>query len=266
MFESSSKVSDKNKQGMLSWPKFIRKRILMSEFRKSNSGFGISSFKISCVSMLKQTYNFNFFGSNLFKNEFYDRNFENLIPDSESAPPRYDICQFSGKTDNFKFFGLNLGKQPNYVRYFGSYNVEGFAESYVQAEMSWVELSEAGWRWMELGGGGCTVQQYPLKKEIFQVFSCEFSEILKEHLFYGKPLVAASSENLSQPCFSGKLKDNILKRRNKDTVNSKWISINICGSRKLNFFDSSNENIISGVAQFRNMQQKTQVLENLHEF
>ena len=42
------------------------------------------------------------------------------------------------------------------MRYFGS-DVVGFAESYVQAEMSWVELSEAGWRWMELGGGGCTV-------------------------------------------------------------------------------------------------------------
>ena len=56
---------------------------------------------------------------------------------------------------------------PNYVQYFGSNIVEGVTESWVEAEMSWVEvsgagrrwmeLSGAGWRWMELGGGGCTV-------------------------------------------------------------------------------------------------------------
>ena len=36
----------------------------------------------------------------------------------------------------------NLGKLPNYVRYFGSNNVEGVAESWVEAEMSWVEVGE----------------------------------------------------------------------------------------------------------------------------
>ena len=56
---------------------------------------------------------------------------------------------------------------PNYVQYFGSNIVEGVTESWVEAEMSWLEvsgaerrwmeLSGAGWRWMELGGGGCTV-------------------------------------------------------------------------------------------------------------
>ena len=49
--------------------------------------------------------------------------------DSESAPPRYHVSQFSVKMDNFEFFGLNLGKLPNYVQYFGSIIVEGVAES-----------------------------------------------------------------------------------------------------------------------------------------
>ena len=40
--------------------------------------------------------------------------------------------------DNFEFFGLNLGKFPNYMLYFGSNNIEGVPESYVEAEMSWV--------------------------------------------------------------------------------------------------------------------------------
>ena len=54
----------------------------------------------------------------------------------------------------FEFFGLRLGKLLNYMRYFGSNNIEGVTESWVEAEMSWVEMDGAGWRWMKLGGGG----------------------------------------------------------------------------------------------------------------
>ena len=37
---------------------------------------------------------------------------------------------------NFEFFSLNFRKLPNYVQYFGPNNVEGVAESWVEAEMS----------------------------------------------------------------------------------------------------------------------------------
>ena len=47
---------------------------------------------------------------------------------------------------------------PNYVQYFGSNIVGGIAESWVEAEMSLVEvdgvewrLGGAGWSWVELG-------------------------------------------------------------------------------------------------------------------
>ena len=43
------------------------------------------------------------------------------------------------------------------MQYFGSNIVEGVPESWVEVEMRWVEVDGAGWRWMELGGGGCTV-------------------------------------------------------------------------------------------------------------
>ena len=46
------------------------------------------------------------------------------------------------------------------MQYFGSNIVEGVAESWVEAEMSWGKVDgagRAGWRWMELGGGECTV-------------------------------------------------------------------------------------------------------------
>ena len=47
---------------------------------------------------------------------------------------------------NFEFFGQNLGKLFNYVQYFGSNNVEGATENWVEAEMSWVEVDGAGWK------------------------------------------------------------------------------------------------------------------------
>ena len=83
---------------------------------------------------------FHFFVASLPKNVFWGWNFKNLSVDLESAPPRYHVCQFSGKTDNFEFFHLNLGKLPNYMWYTASNNVESVAKNSVEAETSWVEV------------------------------------------------------------------------------------------------------------------------------
>ena len=61
-----------------------------------------------------------------------------------NTPPINHVCQFLVKIENFSFFGLNLGKLPNYVQYFGTNIVEGIAESWVEADMSWVEVDGAG--------------------------------------------------------------------------------------------------------------------------
>ena len=61
------------------------------------------------------------------------------------------MCQFSVKMDNFEFLAKFL---PNYMQSFGSTDI---ARSWVEAEMSWVEVNGAGRRWMKLGGVGCTV-------------------------------------------------------------------------------------------------------------
>ena len=127
------------------------------EIVKTNVGIRISS--IPCVPIFRQNEELWLFRPNLPKNEFSGRNLKNICPDSESAPPKYQVYQFPIKMDNF--FGLNLGKLSNYVRYFGSNNVESVAESWVEAEMSWVEMNRAGWRlqwarrrYVGLGGGG----------------------------------------------------------------------------------------------------------------
>ena len=106
---------------------------------------------------LDKTDNFKFLGPYLPKNGFWSRNFKNLSLDSESTSLRSCLHQFSDKTDNFELFCLNLGKLPNYVEHFGSNIVEGIAESWVEAEMSWVEVDGTEWSWIELGRGGCTV-------------------------------------------------------------------------------------------------------------
>ena len=54
-------------------------------------------------------------------------------------------------------FRPKFGEIAQYVQYFGLNIVEGVAESWVEVEMRWVEVDGAGWSWMELNGGGCTV-------------------------------------------------------------------------------------------------------------
>ena len=122
----------------------IPKMDLGLEVEKTNVGTRISILNISVCQFSVKMGNFDFFGPNLPKNEFWSRNFKNLSPDSESAPPRYHECQFSVKMDDFELFDLNLGKLPNYVRYFGSNNVEGVAESWIETEMIWMEIDGAG--------------------------------------------------------------------------------------------------------------------------
>ena len=47
-----------------------------------------------------------------------------------------------------------MGKLPNYVQYFGSNIVEGVAESWVETEISWVEVDGARSSWVEVDGAG----------------------------------------------------------------------------------------------------------------
>ena len=55
-------------------------------------------------------------------------------------------------------FCLNLGKLPNYMGYFGYYNVEGVAESWVEVKMSWVHglvISIFFWKWYSWSVNQC---------------------------------------------------------------------------------------------------------------
>ena len=115
-----------------------------------------------------KTNNFDFFGPNLPKNGFWDQNFKNLSLDLESASLRcyvhqfsdkfaqkwilgsefqksksgfgirinnlrYQVYQFSDKTDNFEFSGPNLPKNEFWGRNFKKLSLD--SESTLQNTM-----------------------------------------------------------------------------------------------------------------------------------
>ena len=113
--------------------KFAQKRILGSEFRSSKPGFGISTSIIPWVPISRQNGQLWIFGPNLPKKWILGSEFRNSKPGfgiSSSIIPRVPIFRQNGQ---LWIFGVNLGKLPNYVRYFSYYNVEGVAESWVEA-------------------------------------------------------------------------------------------------------------------------------------
>ena len=112
------------------------------------SGFRISILEILCAPIFRQNKQLSVFGPKFAQKWILGSDFKNLIQDLESTPPLYHVYQFSVKMDNIWFFDLNFGKLPNYVQYFGSNIVEGVAESWVEVEMSWVEVDGGGWRWV----------------------------------------------------------------------------------------------------------------------
>ena len=65
--------------------------------------------------------------------------------------PRVPILSQNGQ---LLIFWLKFGEIAQLRKYFGSNIVEGVAESWLEAEMSWVEVDGAGRKWMELGGAG----------------------------------------------------------------------------------------------------------------
>ena len=67
-------------------------------------------------------------------------------------------ASFKSKWNLSKLFGLNLWKLPNYIQNFGSNIVEVVAESWVEAEMSWIKVDGAGWRWVH----GLVIPVFPV--------------------------------------------------------------------------------------------------------
>ena len=142
MYQFSDKINNFEFLG----PTLPKNKFWGRNFKNLGSDLESASLRYYVNQFLDKRNTFEFLGPNFPKNELWSRNFKNLSLDSESTPLKYHVCQFSVKIDNFSFLDLNFGKLPYYVQYFGSNIVDGVAEGWVEAEMSWVEVDGAEWR------------------------------------------------------------------------------------------------------------------------
>ena len=91
--------------------KLAHKRILGSKFQKFMSGFEISILEMLCAPIFRQNGQLWNFRPRLVQKLILGSEFQKRSPDSESALPRYHVCQFSVKMDNSDFFGPNFPKK-----------------------------------------------------------------------------------------------------------------------------------------------------------
>ena len=112
------------------------------EIQKTNVGIRVSIFEISCVPVFRQKEQLWLFWPKFARkwilgSEFQKSNYGFGI--STSKRPCVPIFNQNGHIWIFR---------PKFGEYFGSYNIKRVAESWVEAEMSWVEVNGAGWRWV----------------------------------------------------------------------------------------------------------------------
>ena len=141
------------------------KRNLRFEIQKTNVGIRISMLDIPCVPVFRQNGHLWIFEPKFAVKWILGSKFQKSgYRISTSNIPWVPIFSQIGQ---ILIFWPKFGEIAHNVQYFGPNIVEGDAESWVEAEMNWVEvdgagwrwmeLFGAGWRWMELGGGECTV-------------------------------------------------------------------------------------------------------------
>ena len=124
------------------------KRKLGFEIQKTNVGIRISILEIPCVPIFRQNGQLWIFGPKFAQKWILGSEFQKSKSGFGINTSNIPCGPIFSQNWQILIFGLNLGKLPNYVQYFGSNIVEGVAESWVEAEMSWVEVDGAGWRWV----------------------------------------------------------------------------------------------------------------------
>ena len=132
---------------MFFWPKLAQKLILGLEFWNSNSGFGISSSKIPCVLIFRQSRQFWIFRPKFAQKWILGLEFRKSKSGSRISTSKIPWTPTFSQKNNIEFFGLNLGKLLDYMWHFGSNMLR------VLQKAGWT-LKWAGWRWMELGVDG----------------------------------------------------------------------------------------------------------------
>ena len=142
----------KNKQGMIFWPKFVQKWTLGLKFRKSYPGFGISFSKIPCIPIFRQNRQLWLFPSKFGQKWILGLKFQKTKSGFEISTSKIPCVPIFSQNRRFDFFGLNVGKLRNYV----PHNILVLIKLR-ELQRIRQRLKYAGLRWVELGGGRCTV-------------------------------------------------------------------------------------------------------------
>ena len=128
---------------------------------KTNVTIRISIYGLLCVPIFRQNEQLWFFRPKFAQKWILGSEFQICKSRFVISTCTIPCLPFFSKNGLLWLFRSKFGETENYVRYFGSNNVEGFAESWIEAEMCWVEVDGAewrlkcdGWRWMELSGAG----------------------------------------------------------------------------------------------------------------
>ena len=108
------------------------------EILKANVGMRISILELPYLPIFRQHRQLLLFWSKLAQKRILESEFQKSKSGSGINTPRYHLYHFLVKAENFEIFCLSLGKLTNDMQYFGSNNVEGVAEN-------WVEVDGAGW-------------------------------------------------------------------------------------------------------------------------
>ena len=134
-------------------PKFAQKWILGSKFQKSKSGFGISVLEILCAPVFRKNGQLWIFGPKFAQKWI-------LGSEYQKSKAGFGINTFKiSYVRIFSQYGQLLSFWPKFGEITQLRAIFCFKCCWgcCRAGWRWMELGGGGQSWMELGGGGCTV-------------------------------------------------------------------------------------------------------------
>ena len=117
------------------------------EIQKTNVGIKISILEIPRGPIFRQNGHFLLVRSKFAQILVLASEFQNFKSRFGISTTKIPYLPILSQTDNFDLFWVNLENLPNCIWYFGSNNVEGYAESWVKVEMNWVDVDVDGSSW-----------------------------------------------------------------------------------------------------------------------
>ena len=136
-------------------PKFAQKWILGSKFQKSKSGFGISILEILCAPIFRQNGQLWIFGPKFAQKWILGSEFQKSKSGFGINTSKIPCVPIFSQNGQLLIFWPKFGEIVQLRAIFSfkycwgcCRELGGAGWSWVEVEMSWVEVDGAGWRWV----------------------------------------------------------------------------------------------------------------------